>query len=354
MPYACIEPQTLDHFCSDYKINPDTGNIRFEAPKTKGPPFPDYDEEESKTAKLLGRLCDRVYPHGKSESLGEFGQEFMGEPGQYENGGGGGGGGVGDDDYEHGSNDGDSDGENEANEYNHRGRATPRDPRQRRQAPTGRQNFDNRQYSGSYRQQTKYGDDFEQAPKIRQSDHKSVAMAKRTQREFKPSRYRESRFTTKRDTRKYPRSPYSKQRPFVYDSADRRDWSTNQDSDYDDASDYDDYVDEYYERRGRPIEHQRSRRDGYKRVQFKRRRAGTRSSNEPEDDVIVLDNNEIPPHLTKPNSSAKRVVTAFEPVKGTTTAQSSEDDDDDDDEQNSGSGSDSSGKPLEDIDNFWK
>ncbi|CAG5104698.1 Oidioi.mRNA.OKI2018_I69.chr1.g1462.t2.cds [Oikopleura dioica] len=75
-PYACIPLDCIDHFCSEYETNPDTGEIRFTAPKTKGSPYPDYDEEASKTAGLLGRICDRVYPVGKSKALGEFGEDY--------------------------------------------------------------------------------------------------------------------------------------------------------------------------------------------------------------------------------------------------------------------------------------
>lgn len=345
MPYACIDPQTLDHFCSDYKINPDTGLVRFEAPKTKGPPFPDYDQEESETALHLGKLCDRVYPYGKSEGLGEFGEEYdMGEPRE-------------DEEIENESQD-----EPEPELYRE-----PRDPRRRPEQPEPNRRSILKNNSNNQQQQERR----------RESDPESGRMAKQGQREVESSRYRRSGFTTKRNTRDSARSPYSKQRSVVYDSVNRRkprdnypedeyDYEYAGDEYADDGADYE--IDDngaYYARERRPYsrrraieeQHFRDRRNGFRTVQFKRRRARTRSPQPSystagygdDDGVIVLDDEPLP-HRTKPPSTKQRSVTTFEPVAGTTTTQPS-----DEEQQSDGSdSSDTAGKPLDDLENFWQ
>jgi hypothetical protein len=348
MPYACIDPQTLDHFCSDYKINPDTGLVRFEAPKTKGPPFPDYDEEESETAEHLGRLCDRVYPHGKSAGLGEFGEEYdMGEPGE---------------DEEEEIDEGDDSHEE------------PRDPRRRSTTATTVE-------------QPRRRSILKNSSNQQRSNRDSDRVAKQGQREVESPRYRESRFTAKRNTGEYPRSPHSKQRAVVYDSANRRKQREyydqgkfysdrhigNYDEDGEPDEDYEiDANGAYYERERKPVsrrltmeeQYARDRRNGFRAVRFKRGRARARAP-EPtystasdiydDDDVIILDNEPLP-HRTKPPSRKQRSFSTFEPVEGTTTA----DEYDsaataaDDEEGATSDSSDASGKPLEDLENFWQ
>jgi hypothetical protein len=57
----------MDNICSCWEFNPITKRIRVVAPKTKLEPYPDYETDEDKTARLVAGLCNRRIPTGRNQ-----------------------------------------------------------------------------------------------------------------------------------------------------------------------------------------------------------------------------------------------------------------------------------------------
>ncbi|CAG5104699.1 Oidioi.mRNA.OKI2018_I69.chr1.g1462.t1.cds [Oikopleura dioica] len=356
-PYACIPLDCIDHFCSEYETNPDTGEIRFTAPKTKGSPYPDYDEEASKTAGLLGRICDRVYPVGKSKALGEFGEDYddfsdwddtPDDPEYRKNG-------VGRDTQTDGQRVGKDQNKraasgNGSEPTGNRGFMANESIQQSEQDWNRRSNVTNKRFAGS----------------SARSDHANrgnFVSNHDDRRERTPVEEIES------ETPRYSRAPRERHRMVEFDrSANRREWHPTV---VGEASRFEWLARREYAKRRR-LEHElriirqyanqqrqqrRRRDDGFRRVRFERKRAATpgpRGDDSDESKYIVISDNESgseQPHVSyaKGPKKSKRVVTEFEPPRGSTTAQQS-----DESEQSEQGSTPHEGSPISDVENFWQ